>query len=321
MIFFKKTFKLLKHFIKYIKLFIIYFPFLNFIKTKQKEIIIVFDGNFGHGGLVDRLKGIVSFYAISKEINADFKIYFKHPFQLDTFLEPNQYNWLATDSDLNWNPFQTKFLFLMDNFSFNWKKTIQKSNKQKFIVYANIDYLNTIYTDLDSETLKTKWSALFQELFKKTILLQNAMNNLNLPSEYLAIHTRFTSLLGDFQDTTIRSISEERKKEILYLLKAEIEQIETDLSKIVFSDSIIFLNYIKENLDVMVLEGNPSHIDVKNSGIADDNLKTFVDFFVISNAKRIYLLRTKEMYNSAFSKYASFISNREFYNFLLHENK
>ena len=71
----------------------------------------------------------------------------------------------------------------------------------------------------------------------------------------------------------------------------------------------------------MVLEGNPSHIDVKNSGIADDNLKTFVDFFVISNAKRIYLLRTKEMYNSAFSKYASFISNREFYNFLLHENK
>ena len=130
MIFFKKTFKLLKHFIKYIKLFIIYFPFLNFIKTKQKEIIIVFDGNFGHGGLVDRLKGIVSFYAISKEINADFKIYFKHPFQLDTFLEPNQYNWLATDSDLNWNPFQTKFLFLMDNFSFNWKKTMNQWMKR-----------------------------------------------------------------------------------------------------------------------------------------------------------------------------------------------
>ena len=320
MIFFKKTFKLLKHFIKNIKLFIIYFPYLDFKKTKQREIIIVFDGNFGHGGLVDRLKGIVSFYAISKEINANFKIYFKHPFHLETFLKPNQYNWLATDSDLKWNPFQTKFLFLMDNFSFNWIKTIQKSNKQKFIVYANIDYLNTIYTENHSDVLKKKWSALFQELFKKSNLLQKELDNLNLPSEYLAIHSRFTSLLGDFQDTTIRTVSIARKKEILVVLKYEIERIKGDLPKIVFSDSITFLNYIKSNSDVMVLEGNPSHIDVKNSESDNENLKTFVDFFVISEAKRIYLLRTKEMYNSAFSKYASYIHNEEFYNISINES-
>lgn len=317
----KEIIKKLKLGYKYIKLFLIYLPHLTFTKTKKKEIIIVFDGNFGHGGLVDRLKGIVSFYAISKEINADFKIYFKHPFQLDTFLEPNQYNWLATETDLKFNPLQTKFLFLMDNFSFNWNQAIKHSNKQKFIVYANIDYLNQIYNDLENEMLKIKWSELFQELFKKSNLLQNELENLNLPTEYAAVHTRFTSLLGDFNDTSIRSVSEKRKTEMMNLLNEKITKSDNELPKAVFSDSIIFLNFIKENSDVIVLEGKPSHVDVKNSGSDDDNLKTFVDFFVISEAKRIYLLRTKEMYNSAFSKYASYLYNKSFFNIEIKDNE
>lgn len=310
----KSILKNLKLLYKYLKILFIYKNRLSFKRAKHKEVIIVFDGNFGHGGLVDRLKGIVSFYAISKEINANFKIYFKHPFQLDNFLEPNQYNWLATESDLKFNPLQTKFLFLMDNFSFNWNKVIKQSNKQKFIVYANVDYLNKIYTNLDSETLKAKWSQLFQELFKKSNVLQKELDKLNLPTNYTAIHTRFTSLLGDFNDTSVRSVSQNRKNEILELLNNEIEKTDKESTKIVFSDSIIFLTFIKENSDVIVLEGNPSHVDVKNSGSDDENLKTFVDFFVISQAKRIYLLRTEEMYNSAFSKYASYINDREFYN-------
>lgn len=316
----KQIIKKLKLMYKYIVLFLIYLPHLTLKKKHKKEIIIVFDGNFGHGGLVDRLKGIVSFYAIAKEIDADFKIYFKHPFQLETFLKPNEYNWLATESDLKFNPFQAIFLFLMDNFSFDWIKKIKKSKKQKFIIYANIDYLDSIYPNLATEKLKENWSSLFQQLFTKSTLLKEELEKLNLPEEYIAIHTRFTSLLGDFNDTSSRSISEKRKNEVLTLIKNQIEQIDSSLPKIVFSDSITFLNYIKANSNVVVLEGNPSHVDVKNSKSDDENLKTFIDFFVISEAKRIYLLRTNEMYNSAFSKYASFINNNKFHNLNIDED-
>ena len=53
-----KIIKKIKLGYKYLKLFFIYLPHINLKKAHKKEIIIVFDGNFGHGGLVDRLKGI-----------------------------------------------------------------------------------------------------------------------------------------------------------------------------------------------------------------------------------------------------------------------
>ena len=66
--------------IKLLKFYFLYFNKITFKnKTKgRKEIIIVFDGNFPHGGLVDRLKGILSFYQVAKKTDADFKIYFKN---------------------------------------------------------------------------------------------------------------------------------------------------------------------------------------------------------------------------------------------------
>ena len=48
----------------------------------KKRIIICFDGLFPHGGLVDRLKGIISFYEVAKKLDYDFYIYFEHPFPL-----------------------------------------------------------------------------------------------------------------------------------------------------------------------------------------------------------------------------------------------
>ena len=55
---------------------------IGFSKSNHATIIICFDGVVSHGGLLDRLKGVISFYEVAKKKNVDFKIHFNHPFHL-----------------------------------------------------------------------------------------------------------------------------------------------------------------------------------------------------------------------------------------------
>jgi hypothetical protein len=301
--------------------FSFYINYLNKITLKntnnKKQIIIIFDGKFQHGGLVDRLKGIVSFYQISEKLNADFKIYFKHPFDLEFFFNPNSYNWKSSESDLRWNPLKTKVLYFMDDFKSNPYKIIKSSNKNKIIVFANIDYSKSIYPDLNIFQHQTKWKESFDVLFKKTLFLELKIKSLKIVNESIAIHTRFTSILGDFKDASINEVSNERKIEIINELKHQIIEIEkqSNFKDIyIFSDSLTFLDNIKRTTKYKTIDGIPKHIDFDNNknDIKDVHLKTFVDFFAISEIKTVCLLKTKEMYNSSFSKYAAIVGGNEF---------
>ena len=305
--------------IKLLKFYFLYFnkiTFKNQEEKSKKEIIIVFDGNFPHGGLVDRLKGILSFYQVAKSIDADFKIYFKNPFDLKEFLVPNAYDWTSTAADLSWNPFSTKILYLMLNFNFNPIEYISKSNKKKFIVFCNIDYSNAIDGTLNMAEQQKNWSNSFRELFKKSTYLDTEYSKLNIQENAVAIHARFTSLFGDFKDSPKDIATPERKKEIKSVLKNEIDKIALEnkaKNVYVFSDSIQFLDFIKQETNYVVFEGKPQHIDSdKNSNELDSHIKTFLDFYAISACEKVFLIRTKDMYNSAFSKYAAIVGNKEF---------
>lgn len=317
---FKNIKVVIKPAVKKVKVYLYYFKNISFKKTsKKKEIVIVFDGKFQHGGLVDRLKGVVSFYQIAKKIDADFKIYFNNPFELKFFLEPNIYNWTATDCDLKWNPISTKMLYFMDDFKSNPYQIIKKSKKKKFIVFANIDYCKTINPELDIMKQNESWKKHYDELFKKSNYLDAKIASLNLKSDRIAIHTRFTSILGDFKDVGSKAVSVDRKNEIINDLKNQITRIEkqnTDKEIYIFSDSISFLNNIKSTTNYNVIDGTPQHIDFdkKNQNNMEKHLKTFIDFYAIANSQKIFLIRTKEMYNSAFSKYAAIVGGNEFNN-------
>lgn len=317
--------KVIKSYIKKIKRLLVKFKILFYYISKfslsnhktEKEIIIVFDGKIQHGGLVDRLKGIVSFYQIAKSINANFKIYFKHPFELNLFLEPNQFNWNATEEDLNWNPLNTKILYLMDDFQTNPKELISNSEMKKFIVYANIDYSNMTDQTLDLDQQNKLWRTSFYELFNKSNYLKTALSSMILNNKTIAIHTRFTSILGDFKDSMQREVSDQRKTLIIEALKMSILKIaiENQGKEIcVFSDSIRFLNEIRLNTSYKVFDGNPKHIDFdkKKTDEMGNHLKTFIDFFLIAECEKTFLLKTNEMYNSAFGKYAAIIGNSDF---------
>ena len=307
--------KLLKKKIRYFSLYFLNFSNFSFKnKVDKKEIIIVFDGKLPHGGFADRLKGILSFYNIAKLSEMEFKIYYTEPFKLNDFFEPNTVNWSASRNDLKWNFWSTKFIYLMDTFSFDWENEIKKSSKDKFIVYCNVDYLQALFPGKTIQEVNFIRSENFKNLFKQSFYLQTKLEEINLPESFIAIHTRFTSIFGDFKDTTSYVVSEIRKQQILKMLHDEIDIIAKKNSNkriLVFSDSIIFLDYIKLNTNYNILDGKPKHIDIKSNSDAESNVKNFIDFLAISKSDEIYLLQTKEMYNSGFSRYAAIIGNKK----------
>lgn len=282
--------------------------------TSKKRIIICFDGLFPHGGLVDRLKGILSFYEIAKLLDYDFFIQFDNPFNLDTFLEPNQVDWKIEKKDITWHPTKTKLLYIVNNFDAKPLEIITKSEANTFIVYANIDYFKTYYPLEKTEALEYKWRVSFNELFKKTKVLDNKLKGVE-NKKYIAFHTRFTSLMGDFVDSTTKILPQEQKEKLLQQLQVQVQNIVkgTDYKCYAFSDSVEFLNYIKAKEDVSLVEGNPFHMDnYKGGSTLEGHLKTMLDFFMIVNSEAVYFLKIEPMYHSSFSKYAAIIGDKPF---------
>ncbi|PIA77997.1 hypothetical protein BFR04_07130 [Gaetbulibacter sp. 4G1] len=302
----QKKYLLLFHYLKY-------FSLNN--SAEKKKIIVCFDGVINHGGLVDRLKGIISFYQIAKTLDYDFYILFSHPFKLETLLEPADLDWKLKNNQIKWHPFKTKLLYLVNNFNTKPLEIIKQSKADTFYVYANIDYSTSTFSDLTNLELETKWRNDFNSLFKKSDFLNKKLEEVSTES-YIAFHLRFTSIMGDFKDTTTNVLSENEKEKLQVYLLSVIKNKTKVLNKqaYVFSDSINFINYITSNSNIKAIEGGqPLHMDnfEKDENI-QGHLKTLIDFFMLGNSEIIYFLKADKMYNSSFSKYAAIVGQTKF---------
>jgi hypothetical protein len=280
----------------------------------KKRIIICFNGQVSHGGLVDRLKGIISFYEIAKILGYDFFIQFNHPFTLATFLEPNLVPWQIQPEAVTYNARNTKLVYVINDFKANPLEIIKNDKAQTFLVYANIDYLNTIYPNVSATALEAKWRTSFNALFKKSARLDSKLNAVESDA-YIAFHTRFTTLLGDFKDTTALVLSVDEKEALLLQLQNKIHLLLQDnKSKCYgFSDSIQFLQTIKAKENIFLVEGNPFHMDNFDANASlDGHLKTMIDFFMIAGSDQVYFIKLGKMYASSFSKYAAIVGNKPF---------
>ncbi|KIA85240.1 hypothetical protein [Flavobacterium sp. AED] len=311
----KKWIKKISLFRKQLLLLMYYGRKINFFSDKDKgRIVICFDGLFSHGGLVDRLKGIISFYEIAKSLDYDFYISFTHPFQLSHFLYPNKVNWDIKEKELKYNPFNTKVIYLMDNFEANPLQLIKNSTAKTFFVYSNIDYLGTIYTKNTESENQQIWHTNYNELFAVSNELNKEIQKLPHDNR-IVFHTRFTSLMGDFKDTTHTVLDENKKQELVNKLIRKMKEVVVlhPTKKVyVLSDSNIFLNFVKQKTSFSILEGSPKHIGMKNNNAdLESNYKTFTDFYFMAKSDTLYLLKLDKMYNSGFSKYAAIVGNNK----------
>ena len=126
------------------------------------------------------------------------------------------------------------------------------------------------------------------------------------------------NLLGDFNETTgiCAQLSKKEKEILIEKSLKQLEALHEQFPKkkiLVNSDSVTFLKHVPNFEFVYTIPGNITHIDANDSNDEYEVYeKTFLDFLMIANAEKIYLLRTGNMYNSGYPYAASLIYNKPF---------
>ena len=275
----------------------------------NNAVINIYNGAIQSGGLADRLKGILSTYYIAKLKNIPYKILFTKPFPLDEYLSPNLYNWKIEESEICFNIRKVNTVFLD-----NVKDSKYQYKKQR--IYLNHKIKNNkqthVYTNA-SFSYELDYSKIFNELFKPSSKLQNSIDReiKTIGKDFISVSCRFMDLLGDFNETHGHGfeLSLAEKEELLSKIKNTIEDIHNKNNEFMIllnSDSRTFLKTY-ENVDyIYVIKGNITHIDNQdNSYNYEKYEKTFLDFMMISHAKKVYLIKSDLMFNSGFPYAAS----------------
>lgn len=286
-------------------------------QTDDTSVVFTCNGWIWHGGLADRLKGIVAVYDWCKRNGRQFRINFLEPFSLQDYLIPNKVGWIPEDIVYN-ESFSMPKVCLMEPRTCS-KKEITEHQNELLESWMNENLSDTstqlhIYTNMEKKD--ADFSARFNELFRPAPRLQKIIDEhlMNIGEKYISISFRFTTLLGDFTDCTGTPLP---LKERTDLIERSLEAIMTISRQspahdkiLVTADSETFLSRAKEIENVYVIPGKVGHIDYDHGD--DVNMKTFLDFFLISKAEKVYLARSGKMYRSAFAKTAALVNDRPF---------
>lgn len=128
-------------------------------------VIYMADGKIIHGGLGDRLKGIISLYNYAKLKQIDFKIFFVSPFNLREYLIPNAYDWIIENEELSYNSNYAQAVIIKGD-SNELQRILNRKNSRwgQLHVYTNASPINiNFHKD-------------FFELFKVTSSLAEEIN-------------------------------------------------------------------------------------------------------------------------------------------------
>jgi len=282
-------------------------------KNTRKMIVYMADGKMHHGGLADRLRGIITLYQYCIEHQYDFRIYFKFPFALEDYLLPNVVDWRIRKEELSFNSKDSCALYMdVRGDSGEREVKFQRKIAEKFLSqpYKQLH----VYTRFDYE--EKRFGTLFNQLFKPIPLLQQEIDQIRkeIGDNYISVSARFLELLGDFKEPSGKfvQLSEEEREKLILKCIEQIRRLKEQcpgIEKIVVTaDSSRFLKRVEELSYCYVIPGNIAHIETKAKDTEEEfqiHLKTFVDFFVIAHAKASYLLVGENMHHSNFSKRAA----------------
>ena len=141
-----------------------------------------------------------------------------------------------------------------------------------------------------------------------------------LGENYYAAVFRFQNLLGDFQEYHYKSMEDQDEKEqligkCLQALKT-LQAAHGNQALLVTSDSVTFLKRAVQLEGVHIISGTLVHIDGQKNSVLENSyevyLKSFLDFYALSGARKIYRVGTSYMYPSEFPVYAAKIHNVPF---------
>ena len=273
----------------------------------ERNVIVMIDGRQIHGGLSDRVRGICSVYGFCKENNIPFYINHIYPFNLQDYLQPNLVDWVIDSGSIIYNTNVAKPVCVNDwMFSANLHKyylrNVSKEHKQIHL------YTNAYFDDAN-------FRCNFNELFKPSPTLQSEIeqNIQAINGDFIAMVFRFQQLLGDFKETGYQILAKDEQDELIAICLNKVKELYDTFHRtvkvLVTSDSNIFLIEVNKLDFVYIIPGQVVHMDHTADASFDTYMKSFVDLFLLSKAKKIYLMKSGQMYMSGFAKRAAMVND------------
>ena len=297
------------------------FKYYNLLKgekhaTLDNTIVFFVGEKTVYPGLADIIKSIVGSYYIAKFNSLDFKVVFDKPFVLLKFLQPNVHNWHIKDSQIEKSWLNTQLI------NYQGVGELPELNKSKQIHIRNYRGINLLQRN-NLPNWKIQWHHLFNELFKPSQALMLELDNLGLNrNSFVSIHVRFVNTLEVLEQSCL-SWSKPLDKIARERLLKRIFNIVNDISNkecktiYIFSDSELFLKEAK-NKGYNILPGKVGHVGY--NGKDEIVMKAFVDWFAMSFSDKIYRIKGKPLYESAFPLYSSLIGNKEYMEISLNDD-
>lgn len=278
-------------------------------QADKKTIVFMVDGRATHGGLADRLKGLISAYGYAKAFKADFKVHFVYPFNLHDYLIPNTVDWRIDEKDIVYTIPFSKPITVNDH-RFN-------PMFHKLYVRRCVKGVNQLHFYGNSSYYYDDFTPLFSELFKPSERLQQDIDYhlQQIGGHYVSITYRFQQLLGDFKERNYPTLPTDEREHLIMNCLNQIKKLHNlYLGKkvLVTSDSVSFLTEADKLDYVYIIEGNVVHMDWTGGESFKTYEKSFLDFFLLAQADVLHLAYNHQMYHSGFAKLASKVYNRPY---------
>ena len=286
----------------------------NMPSTSTEGVVYMADGSILHGGLSDRLRGMVSLYSYCIERGIKFYIHHTSPFNLVDYLIPNDYDWSLDEGNLSFDSAISKPLVVRPVSEscdrYFEERLAAHYNKPQLHVYSNVTYREDLFAKN------------FNTLFKPSRPLQNIIDRVlsQIGDDYVSITFRFQQLLGDFKEGKYKTLDDASKQHLINKCLLAIEQVYKSnnvATVLVTSDSKMFLEKAQQTYEyVVIIPGEVKHIDYTDEKQNLAYIKSFADLFVISKAKKVYFYSTSEMYGeSTFAETGALIGGTEYVHF------
>jgi hypothetical protein len=274
-------------------------------KSVEPGIVYMLDDYKRHCGLADRIKQILGVYAFCKNYGVSFGLIANYPFELADYLKP-KYSWRVPENKFSRNLFYARPLYLGFRSKKKYKSLLLNKNKQQH-VYASV------YRSFVEDYGYTE-KQLFHELFEPVDAVTDYIENYKKQyTEWDTMHFRFVNLLGDFNELSLELDENEKRKLMKKCLDFIQDKVQSEKKYfLICSDSITFLQEASKISNVIVLPGEPAHMDFASEEDFNFHLKTFHDFFMISESKKVYGVVSGKMYGSGFPKLAAQINDIPF---------
>ena len=280
----------------------------------KNGVFFIIDKHNSHNGITDRLKAAVGLYYIAKYNGLDFRFIHRAGFDIRDYLKPNKVPWSAELSDISIVPWKTKKLeYLMPLCEIPVLKPGLQYICRRYIGKNIIEIM-------DVPEWQRVWRELFWELFSPSETVVNAMERSKLPEHYVAVNARFINSLGVFEQADYNSpLPQDMQIRLIdaVLLKVEACEKESNVPIIVSSDSVLFLKEASRRGFRTIDPDGIGHI--MNPEVDElVNLKTFVNFFNMAKAEKIYSILNVEgmpknsLYKTQYPRYAAIIGNKPF---------